>query len=184
MQPKRGSESHVTLTQLMGPTDANVLGNVHGGMIMKLCDEAGAMAASRFSRRVAVTVSVDSMSFHSPVHIGDLVTVSAEVTWTGRTSMETRVVVTAENVLVGEVTHTNTAYIVYVALDEQGKATPVPPILCETEEELARYQRAAARQTRRLQDRQRDKVIAIPQPSSAVEDESRSALPSPSEGEG
>jgi acyl-CoA hydrolase len=99
------------------------------------------------------------MSFHSPVHIGDLVTVSAEVTWTGRTSMETRVVVTAENVLAGEVTHTNTAYIVYVALDEQGKATAVPPILCETDEEKARYERAAARQARRLQDRQRDKVI-------------------------
>jgi acyl-CoA hydrolase len=94
------------------------------------------------------------MTFHSPVHIGDLVTVTAEVTWTGRTSMEIRVVVTAENVICGEVTHTNTAYFVYVALDDNGKPTAVPPILCETEEEKERYERAAARQAYRLQQRQ------------------------------
>lgn len=117
MDGKRPSDSQITLTQLMGPTDANTLGNVHGGFIMKLCDEAGGMAATKHARRPAVTVTVDSMGFHSPVHIGNLMTVRAEVTWVGRTSMETRVVVTAENVISGAVTHTNTAYFVYVALD-------------------------------------------------------------------
>lgn len=154
MEDKNSSESRVTLTQLMGPGSANTLGNVHGGYIMKLCDEAGGMCASKFARHPAVTVAVDSMTFHSPVHIGNLVTVTAEVTWTGRTSMETRVVVLAEDVISGEVTHTNTAYFVYVALGDDGRPTPVPHILCLTEDEKARYERAAARQQYRLQQRQ------------------------------
>ncbi len=157
MKGKTVSESRVILTQLMGPSQANTMGNVHGGMIMKLCDEAGGMAAVKFARRTSVTVTVDSMSFYSPVHIGNLVTVKAEVTWAGRTSMETRVVVTAENVLTGEVTHTNTAYFVYVALDENGRATSVPALICETEEERTRCERAAQRQAARLEQRRREK---------------------------
>ncbi len=156
MEGKPARESRVTLTQLMGPTDANNLGNVHGGHIMKLCDEAGGMAAIRHARRPAVTVTVDSMSFHSPVHIGNLLTVSASVTWVGRTSMETKVVVTAENILTGELIHTNTAYFIYVGLDENGRPAPVPPLLCETDEEKARMERAATRQAIRLKLRQHE----------------------------
>jgi len=151
---KPAVESRVTLTQLMGPGSANTMGNVHGGYIMKLSDEAGGMTASKHARRTVVTIAVDSMTFHSPVHIGNLVTVTGEVTWTGRTSMETRVVVTAENVLTGVVTHTNTAYFVYVALDEYGRPTPVPPVLCTTDEEKARFARAAERQAHRLKQRE------------------------------
>ncbi len=154
MEGKAIRESRVTLTQVMGPTDANILGNVHGGLIMKLCDEAGGMAAVKHARRPVVTVTVDSMSFLSPVHIGDLVTVEAEVTWVGRTSMETRVVVTAENVLTGEVTHTNTAFFVYVALDENGRPVPVLPLICETEQEQQRYRQAEERRQMRLHQRQ------------------------------
>ncbi len=153
LQPKAPPESRVTLTQLMGPGSANTMGNVHGGYIMKLSDEAGGMTASKHARRPVVTVAVDSMTFHSPIHIGDLVTVTGEVTWTGRSSMETRVVVTAENVLTGVVTHTNTAYFVYVALDEEGCSTVVPPVLCVSDEEEARYARAAERQAYRLKQR-------------------------------
>jgi acyl-CoA hydrolase len=154
MDLRTPADSRVTLTQLMGPGSANTLGNVHGGYIMKLCDEAGGMAASKYARRHSVTIVVDSMTFHSPVHIGDLVTVAAEVTWTGRTSMETRVVVTAEEVISGAITHTNTAYFVYVALDTDGKSTPVPPLHCSTEEEKRRFERAAARQAHRLKSRE------------------------------
>ena len=156
MEGKRPSESQIILTQVMGPTNANTLGNVHGGLIMKLCDEAGGMAASKHARHAAVTVAVDSMSFHSPVSIGDLMTVRAEVTWVGRTSLETRVVVTAENVISGAVTHTNTAYFVYVALDADGRPVPVPPLILETEEEKSRYERAANRQAVRLQRRHQE----------------------------
>jgi uncharacterized protein (TIGR00369 family) len=144
------------LTQLMGPAEANFLGNVHGGLIMKLCDEAGGMAATKHARQPSVTVTVDSMNFHSPVHVGHLVTVKAEVTWVGRTSMETRVVVTAENVLTGEVTHTNTAYFVYVALGDNGRPITVPELICETAEEKARCERAAQRQAERLERRRQE----------------------------
>lgn len=163
MESKRPQQSQVILTQVMGPADANILGNVHGGIIMKLCDEAGGMAAIKHARRPVVTVVVDSMSFHSPVHIGNLVTVMAEVTWAGRTSMETRVVVTAEDVLTGEVTHTNTAYFVYVAMqpkvaDEKGRPAPVPGLILETEEEMARFERAAKRQEYRLKQRRQERL--------------------------
>ena len=154
MNGKTVRESRVVLTQLMGPQDANMLGNVHGGILMKLCDEAGGMAASKYARHPSVTVTVDSMTFHSPVHIGDLLTVQAEISWVGRTSMEARVVVTAENVITGAVTHTNTAYFVYVALDENGRPTPVPPLICETDEERERLARAEMRRQLRLQMRE------------------------------
>lgn len=153
MEKKRPGESRVVLTQLMGPGDANPLGNVHGGVLMKLCDEAAGMAATKHARRPSVTVVVDSMAFHSPVQVGDLVTVSAEITWVGRTSMEIRALVNAENVLSGDITHTNTAYFVYVALGEDGRPTPVPELLCESEEERARFRRAEERQKYRLEQR-------------------------------
>lgn len=156
MQGKTPAESKTTLTQVMGPSHANNLGNVHGGIIMKLCDEAGGMAAIKHARHPAVTVAVDSMRFHSPVHIGNLLTVTAEISWVGRTSMETRVVVTAENVITGDLTHTNTAYFVYVALDENGRPVAVPPLICQTEAEKARYERAAQRQAYRLQQRHQE----------------------------
>lgn len=153
MDGKTPAESRIVFTQLMGPGHANPLGNVHGGVIMKLCDEAGGMTATKHARRPSVTVVVDSMAFHSPVHVGDLVTVHAEVTWVGRTSMEVRTMVNAENVISGEVTHTNSAYFVYVALDEAGKPVRVPPLICETVEEQERFQRAEARQKYRLEQR-------------------------------
>lgn len=153
MEGKRVEESRIVLTQLMNVTDANILGNVHGGMIMKLCDEAGGMAAVKHARQPVVTVAVDSMHFHSPVRIGDLLTVTAEVTWVGRTSLETRVVATAENVLTGEVNHTNTAFFVYVGLDQHGRPSPVPPLIPETKVEKRRFAEAQERQKERLQAR-------------------------------
>jgi uncharacterized protein (TIGR00369 family) len=148
MNPK--SPVTITLTQMMGPSEANIHGNVHGGLIMKLCDEAGAMAAMRYAQSEVVTVAVDSMSFLSPVHIGEMVTVTAEVTWTGRTSMEIRVKVTAEEVISGRITHTNAAYFVYVALASDGRPTPVPPLVCETPAEKLRQERAEQRRELRL----------------------------------
>ncbi|MCW5864077.1 MAG: acyl-CoA thioesterase [Anaerolineae bacterium] len=155
MNGRRVSESRMTFTQPMGVDMANVLGNVHGGIIMRLCDEAGAYAAMKHSRRPVVTVAVDSMSFHSAVNIGNLLTVHAEVTWVGRTSMETRILVTAEELMSSRVTHTNTAYFVYVALDERGRPADVPPLLLETDEERQLFEEGAQRQARRLERRGR-----------------------------
>jgi acyl-CoA hydrolase len=107
----------------------------------------------RHARRKVVTVAIDSMTFRQPIRIGDLVILKAEVSYTGRTSMEAAVEVVAEDPITGEQTHTNTAYLVYVALDDGGRPTSVPPLQAETEEEKARMEQAQARQKRRLKHR-------------------------------
>jgi acyl-CoA hydrolase len=142
--------SRIQLAQLMQPEHANSQGNVHGGWIMKLVDEAGALACMRHAQRRVVTVAIDSMVFRNPIKIGDLVLLNAEVTYTGRTSLEAEVQVQAENPITGERTHTNTAYLVYVALDDAGKPTPVPPVKAETEDEKRRMEAARERQSHRL----------------------------------
>ncbi|CUS02532.2 Thioesterase superfamily protein [Candidatus Promineifilum breve] len=155
------SASRTILTQPMGVTEGNLLGNVHGGVLMKLCDDAGAIAAMKHARRPVVTVAVDSMSFHSAVQIGDLLTVRAEVTWVGRSSLETRLVVTAENLMTGDITHTNTAYYVYVALNARGEPAQAPPLICETDEERALFEAGAARQAQRLERRRREQPVDL-----------------------
>ena len=142
--------SRVTLSQLMHPEHANLLGNVHGGWIMKLVDEAGALACMRHAQKKVVTVAIDSMTFRQPIKIGDLVILNAEVTYAGHTSMEAEVQVVAENPITGERTHTNTAYLVYVALDDEGRPTTVPALLVETVEEKERMEQAKKRQAHRI----------------------------------
>lgn len=147
---KNSSASRVYLSQLMQPEHANNHGNVHGGWIMKLVDEAGALACMRHAQTRVVTVAVDSLVFREPIRIGDLVTFTAEVTYTGRTSMEAEVQVVAENPITGEQTHTNTAYLVYVGLDDQNRPIAIPQLVVETEEEKARLELAKQRQQRRI----------------------------------
>lgn len=147
---KTSRASRVYLSQLMQPEHANHHGNVHGGWIMKLADEAGALACMRHAQTRVVTVAVDSLVFREPIKIGDLVTFTAEVTYTGRTSMEAEVQVVAENPITGERTHTNTAYLVYVGLDENNHPTAIPQLVLETDEDKARYEQAKLRQQRRI----------------------------------
>ncbi len=147
---KTSHASRVYLSQLMQPEHANNHGNVHGGWIMKLVDEAGALACMRHAQTRVVTVAVDSLVFREPIKIGDLVTFTAEVTYTGRTSMEAEVQVTAENPITGERTHTNTAYLVYVGLNENNQPTAIPQLVLETDKDKARYEQAKLRQQRRI----------------------------------
>ncbi|KAA3647980.1 MAG: acyl-CoA thioesterase [Chloroflexi bacterium] len=151
LQSKPVSASRVSLSQLMQPEHANLMGNVHGGYIMKLVDEVGALACMRHANQRVVTVAVDNLTFRQPIHIGHLVMFTAEVSYTGRTSMEAEVRVVAENPLTGERTFTNTAHLVYVALNEDGKPVPVPQIECENEQQERRKKQAEARQEYRLQ---------------------------------
>jgi uncharacterized protein (TIGR00369 family) len=151
--PKPISASRITLSQLMHLEHANLLGNVHGGWIMKLVDEAGALACMRHAQRRVVTVAIDSMTFRQPIKIGDLVILNAEVSYAGRTSLEAEVHVLAENPITRERTHTNTAYLVYVALDDDGNPTPVPPLKAENEEEKRKLEQAKERQERRLKQK-------------------------------
>ena len=134
----------------MQPEHANNLGNVHGGWIMKLVDEAGALTCMRHAQRRVVTVAIDTFVFREPIRIGDLVILNAEVTYAGRTSMEAEVEVVAENPVTGERVHTNRAYLVYVALDDEGHPTSVPPLVPETDSEIERMEQAKQRQKRRI----------------------------------
>ncbi|HUY99500.1 MAG TPA: acyl-CoA thioesterase [Thermomicrobiaceae bacterium] len=143
-------ESEVTLAQLMLPSDANPHGNVHGGTVMMLVDTAGGIAAARHARCRVATVMVDSMTFLHPVFVGDLLLLSARLTWTGRTSMEVEVTVSAETITTGELTHTSTAYLVYVALDDASQPYPVPPLLLEQPDERRRWEEAESRRAYRL----------------------------------
>jgi acyl-CoA hydrolase len=146
-------DSQATISQLMSPTDANVYGNVHGGVVMKMADDAGAIVATRHSRSIVVTVAVDSLTFLSPIYVGNLVTFTAALSYVGRTSMEVEVLVEAEDPLTGEKTHTNTAYLVYVALDEDGRPSEVPPLILESDEERGRIAKGEKRQAARLSRR-------------------------------
>jgi uncharacterized protein (TIGR00369 family) len=150
---KRISDSRFTLSALMGPQEANALGNVHGGVIMKMVDEAGALVAMRHAANIVVTVAVDSMTFDQPILVGYLVMCNAELSYVGRTSMEVRVEVVTENPLHGDPHITNTAYVVYVAIDANGQPVEVPELEYETPEQQARAERAKARQTFRKQQR-------------------------------
>jgi uncharacterized protein (TIGR00369 family) len=144
------SGSTVTLTQMMEVTDANVAGNVHGGVIMRLVDTAAALAAIKHSGGLALTVGIDEMTFLEPVHIGEVVVLKASVNDVGRTSMECGVRVEAEDPLTGTVRHVNSAYLVFVAVDDEGKPRPVPPLVAETEDERRRQREAKLRRERRI----------------------------------
>jgi uncharacterized protein (TIGR00369 family) len=145
--------SRISIAQMMQPEHANNLGNVHGGWIMKLVDEAGALACMRHAQRRVVTVAIDSMVFRHPIKTSDLVILNAEVTYTGSTSMEAEVQVIAENPITGQRWQTNTAYLVYVALDDDGKPVAVPPVTAETIDEERKMSEAKERQQRRLEQR-------------------------------
>jgi acyl-CoA hydrolase len=154
MDAKPPSASSAQLAHWMGLADANSAGNVHGGTIMKRCDEAAGLAAIKHSRRRVVTAGMDRMDFLVPVRIGELVTFSATVNAAWRTSMEVGVRVEAEHPRTGEVRHTNTAYLTMVALDEEGNPTPVPPIAPETPNEQRRMREAELRRANRLAERE------------------------------
>ena len=156
MEGKRVQDSSVVMAQMMIPQDANPAGNVHGGVVVKLIDEAAGVVASRHARSNVVTASIDRMEFHTPVFVGDLLIVTAGLNLVGRTSMEIGVRVEAENLITGEVRHAATAYLTYVALDTQGRPRTVPPLILETEEEKRRNQEAARRRETRLAEKKRE----------------------------
>ena len=153
MDAKPASESAALLARWMGIGDANATGNVHGGTIMKLADEAASLAAIRHSRKRVVTAAMDRMNFLFPIYIGELVTLNAMVNAAWRTSMEVGVRVEAENPHTGEVRHTNTAYLTMVAVDEHGQPSPVPPIIASTPDEQRREREAGLRRENRLAER-------------------------------
>jgi acyl-CoA hydrolase len=155
IQEKKVSESRVEMAQVMFPMDANMAGNVHGGTIMKLIDAAAGIVALRHCRTNVVTASMDRLDFHEPIFMGELVILRASINYVGRTSMELGVRVEAENLMTGQVRHTNSAYVTMVSLDENRKPTPAPKIVPETEDEKRRFEEGRVRAERRKELRKK-----------------------------
>ncbi len=157
MEPKPPSESESVLVRWMGIGDANTAGNVHGGVILHMCDEVAGIAAVRHSGRRVVTAGMDRMTFRHPVYVGQLVAVKATVNAAWRTSMEVGVRVESEDVRSGEVLHTSAAYLTMVALDDEGCPVGIPPIDPRTPDEQRRAREAQLRRDNRLAERRRIK---------------------------
>jgi acyl-CoA hydrolase len=148
-------ESQAEMVEVVLPNDANPLGNILGGKVMHLIDIAAAIAAHRHSRSYVVTASMDHVDFLHPVRIGELIVLKSSVNRVFHTSMEVGVKVFAENVLTGERRHTSSAFVTFVAIDDQGKPKPIPPVIPETGEDKRRYEQAEVRRRYRLEHRAR-----------------------------
>jgi len=144
------------MAQQMNPQDANPAGNVHGGVIMKLIDTTAGAVAARHARSNVVTASIDRLDFHYPVFVGDFVTLRASLNLVSRSSMEVGVRVESENLLSGEIRHTASAYLAFVALGEDGRPREIPPLLFETEDEKRRNREAKARRETRLREKKKE----------------------------
>jgi acyl-CoA hydrolase len=152
LAPRPAAASRTTLSRIMTNADTNLLGTVHGGAIMKFADDVAGAVAARHTGGPAVTVAMEEMQFVVPVRVGDLVHARAQVNWTGRTSLEVGVRVLAERWDEAGVpaTRVATAYLVFVAVDENGAVRDVPPLLRETEEDERRWREAEIRRSHRL----------------------------------
>jgi acyl-CoA hydrolase len=155
MEGRTVSASTVQFVRTMTQLDANLAGNVHGGVIMREVDSAAGTAAVRHAGRLCVTASIDELSFHEPVFVGDILIVSASINDVGHSSLEVGVKVEAEPWRGGERRHTTTAYLVMVALDDDGHPVEVPPLVLETEEERRRQEQARLRRQIRNERRVR-----------------------------
>ncbi|MEU5837479.1 acyl-CoA thioesterase [Streptomyces diacarni] len=163
---KPTAASRTTLSHIMTGSETNLYGTVHGGVIMKLADDAAGAVAGRHSEGPAVTASMDEMVFLEPVRVGDLVHVKAQVNWTGRTSMEVGVRVLAERWNESTpATQVGSAYLVFTAIDEGGKPRSVPPVVPETDQDRRRYQEAQIRRTHRLARRRAIKDLRAARPA-------------------
>lgn len=150
---KKPSDSWLSTARLMMPTDANVLGNVFGGAIMRYMDEVAAIVAWRHAGRNVVTASIDRMNFFAPVYVGNVLILRAAVNYVGHTSMEVGVRIEAQDPATGKTTHTGSCYLTYVALDAKGRPTPIPKLIPTTAEERLRYRQAQTRRRLRKAER-------------------------------
>ena len=148
------SEAQAILVKWMSITDANSAGHIHGGTVMRLCDEAAGLAAIRHARQRVVTAAVDRVTFLHPVYVGEVLTLTANVNAAWRTSMEVGVRVEAENPFTGDARHTSSAYLTMVAIDEQGRPGAVPVFVAETPTAQRREREAQLRRANRLAERE------------------------------
>ncbi|MHB1311771.1 MAG: acyl-CoA thioesterase [Gemmatimonadaceae bacterium] len=153
---RRVRDSAHESSALMMPQDANLLGNVFGGVVLAMMDKTAAVCAFRHARAVCVTASIDRVDFREPIHVGELLLMKASVNFAGRTSMEVGVRVDAEDLLTGSRRHTNSCYLTFVAVDGNGHPVGIPGLAPETPDERRRYEAARARRARRLDEREQE----------------------------
>lgn len=153
MEAKKVDESSIIMSHVMLPQDTNPAGNVHGGVVMKHIDNAAVAVAIRHTRSDAVTASIDRLDFYRPVFLGNILTLRASINLVGRTSMEVGVRAESENPYSGEVSHTASAYLTIVTLDENGRPKEIPPLILETGDEIRRNNAARARRKARLSEK-------------------------------
>ena len=142
---KKVSESSMVTSRLLIQTDANVMGNVFGGAIMRYMDEIAGIVAFRHAGRNCVTASIDRMNFWAPAYVGNILILKASVNYVGRTSMEVGVRIEAQDWKTGKVSHTGSCYLTFIALDSRGRPTPVPKLNLETDEERRRFKEGLTR---------------------------------------
>jgi len=157
MEGKTVKETALVFSHFVTPQDANYYGNVHGGVIMRMIDDCGGVVAARHSHANTVTASVDRIDFHNPAFVGEILTFKAALNFVGRTSMEVGVRVETENIMTSEKRHIASAYLTYVALDNNRKPLEVPPVIPETEEEKSRNNQALSRRELRLAEKKRER---------------------------
>ena len=150
MRTKTPADSRVEMTELVLPNDTNLLGNLLGGRLLHWMDIAGAMAAQRHCNHIVATAAIDSVVFRQPVHVGEIIRLQAAVTWVGRTSMEIRVDVHAEDYRADTTRFTNRAYLTFVAIGEDGHPVPIPALVPQTPEEEEEFRHALERREHRL----------------------------------
>ncbi len=150
---KKVSESIITKTELVLPNNTNQLGKLLGGQLMHWIDICAALCAAKHNNKICVTASVDKIDFHHSINIGDAVTLVASVNRVFNTSMEIGVKVYAESFRKGTKTHSNSAYLTFVSVDEEGKPVKATEVIPETEDEKRRYEKALQRRENRLKNR-------------------------------
>jgi uncharacterized protein (TIGR00369 family) len=160
MEGKKVKDTSVIMSHAVSPQDANVAGNVHGGVIMKHIDTAAGVVAARHARCNAVTASIDRLDFHNPAFIGELLTIKASLNLVGKTSMEIGARVEAENPFTGQKRHIASAYLTFVALDEKHQPKEIPPLILENADEKRRNQEAIERRKIRLATKSKEKKAA------------------------
>ena len=156
MEPKTVPQSTVTIAHVVSPQDANPMGNVHGGVMMKLIDDTAGVVAMRHCQGNAVTASIDRLDFHNPAFVGDIIILKASINLVGRTSVEIGVRVEREDIKTGEVHHIASAYLTWVAMDEDRRPKEVPPVIFENASEKRRNREAISRRELRLAEKKRE----------------------------
>lgn len=156
--PRSPNETKAEMIVRMFPTDANPAGNVFGGVILRNIDSVAGLVAQRHCRTNAVTVSMDKVTFLKPAYVGNALVLNARINYVHKSSLEIEIKVETEDMEKGTRTVTGTAFVTFVALDKNGKPTPIPKLKLETEEDKRKFEEGKMRMEKRIEERNKKKL--------------------------